>query len=90
MRKYQNQIDDEIIKLKFTPTELAQYKELTRQVTELQSLIYDVESEASNRLKGITIGKLQGIKFKYLEYGDTFYMTYVNNEPNRKWYQFWK
>lgn len=90
MRKYINQIDNDLIKLKFSPEELHEYKKLTRNLCNLQDVIHEFEKDACNRLSGSMIGTLQKVKFNYLSFGDTFYMSYEDNKPIKKWYEFWK
>lgn len=90
MRRYINQIDEDLIKAKFTQEELNTYKQLTKELDDLQKVINSFEKDAKNRLEACVIGKLEKLNFNYLAIENTFYMSYSNNKPHKKWYEFWK
>ena len=90
MRQYIDQIDDEIIKLKFTSEELENYKQLAKEFWVLKETISKLETDAKNRLQAVVIGDLTGVKFNYLSWGNSFFMSYVTPKRTKKWYQFWK
>ena len=46
--------------------------------------------QKKNRLQAVVIGDLTGIKFNYLAWSNSFFMSYVTNKHTKTWYQLWK
>lgn len=90
MTTYRNEISSKIIDVIFTEEELKGYKSLTTEHEKVSEELYKREQEARIKLEGTVIGELHNIRFNYMRYNDTFYISAITDIPPKKWYEFWK
>lgn len=91
MRKFINQIDNDLLKMKFSQAELEHYEKITKEFIVLQKTINNLEEEAKTRLEAVVIGELKAINFNCSTNSNSFFMQYCDStKPHKKWYEFWK
>lgn len=80
MRRYSREIDSTLIKSIVSEDQYKHMVEVEKQYQELLSEKRKIERELLDKLKSRVIGDLERVEMNYLSLGNTFYISYENEE----------